>query len=94
MCLILTLLAAVAATAVWHWSAAKEASKLGFLSLMYWGAALMWTVDGIFSAAEGEPFFTLTVDDALLGVLVVGCGIAAWRLLVFQAQRTARRSNG
>lgn len=94
MCLILTLLAAAVATAVWHRSAVKEPLRLGFLSLMYWGAALMWTVDGIFSIAEGEPFFTMTMDDALLGVLVVFCGIAAWFVRVLYDKRKARSSNG
>ena len=87
MCLILTLMAALAATLFWYRSAERETLKLGFLSLMYWSAALMWTVDGIFSVAEGGSFVTVTVDDALLGALVIACGIGAWIVLVLREKR-------
>ena len=49
---------------------------------MYWGAALMWTVDGFFRVAEGEPFLDLSVNDALLGLLIVICGLVAWLLIL------------
>ena len=49
---------------------------------MYWGASLMWTIDGFFSVAEGEPFLNLSADDALLGLLIVICGLAAWLLIL------------
>ena len=50
---------------------------------MYWGAALMWCVDGFAALAEGEPFVELSdaaamADDALLGLCVIGLGIVVW----------------
>lgn len=80
MCLMITLLAAVVSTIVWYVNAPENKLKLGTLSLMYWGASLMWTVDGFFCVAEGEPFLDLSVNDALLGFVIVICGLAAWLL--------------
>lgn len=82
MCLLITLLAAVVSTIVWYSNTPGNKLRLGTLSLMYWGASLMWTVDGFFSVAAGEPFLELSVNDALLGLLVAVCGLAAWLLLL------------
>ncbi|RNC62867.1 MAG: hypothetical protein AWM53_01890 [Candidatus Dichloromethanomonas elyunquensis] len=82
MCLMITLLAAVITTIVWYVNAPENKLKLGTLSLMYWGAALMWTIDGFFCVAEGEPFLDLSVSDALLGLLIVICGLIAWLLIL------------
>lgn len=79
MCLIITALAAVAATLLWYYKPEQRRSaNLGMLPLMYWGAALMWSVDGVFSLAAGEDFLDLSGNDALLGLLVVVCGLLAW----------------
>ncbi|CAB1246549.1 conserved membrane protein of unknown function [Ruminococcaceae bacterium BL-6] len=82
MCLMITLLAAVVSTIVWYVNAPQNKLKLGTLSLMYWGASLMWTVDGFFCIAEGEPFLDLSAGDALLGLLIIICGLAAWLLIL------------
>jgi hypothetical protein len=81
MCLLITLAAALAASLTWYRKGRDEAMKLETLSLMYWGAALMWMVDGFFRLAEDEPFLELTLDDVLLGLLVVACGLLAWFVL-------------
>jgi hypothetical protein len=91
MCLLLTLLAAAVSTILWKSGAAKPAWKMGTLSLMYWGASLMWTVDGISRVADGESFFEMTADDALLGLLIVACGIAGWLLTLWVAHSKAAR---
>lgn len=82
MCLMITLLAAVVSTIVWYAKAPDNKFRLGTLSLMYWGAALMWTIDGFFCVAEGEPFLDLSVNDALLGFLIVICGLVAWIIIL------------
>ncbi len=78
MCLLITLLAAVVSTIVWYANAPENKYQLGTLSLMYWGASLMWFVDGIFCIAEGEPFLDLSINDALLGFVIVTCGLVVW----------------
>lgn len=80
MCLIITAVAALAASILWYFRSGGK--KWGTLALMYWGAALMWTVDGIFSVLEGGGFFDLSAGDALLGLVVVLCGLAAWLVLL------------
>lgn len=82
MCLIITLLAAVVSTLIWYFNSNRKHLKLGTLTLMYWSASLMWTVDGIFCIANGEPFLDLSGNDALLGLVVVLCGTAAWALML------------
>ena len=82
MCLLITLLAAVVSTIVWYVNAPENKFKLGTLSLMYWGAALMGMVDGFFSIAEGGPFLDLSLNDALLGLIIVICGLTAWLLIL------------
>ena len=47
MYLILTAAAAIAATLVWYVKLPDRRYRLGFLSLVYWGATLMWTVDHV-----------------------------------------------
>ena len=52
---------------------------------MYWGAALMWTVDGIANLIEGEAFVEIAdtavmLDDAMLGFFVVVSGLVAWTI--------------
>jgi hypothetical protein len=81
MCLLMTLAAALVASLVWYGkrrSNSESGMKLETLSLMYWGAALMWMVDGFFNLAEGEPFLELSLDDTLLGLLVVFSGLVVY----------------
>lgn len=64
----------------------------GSLALAFWGASLMWCVDGIANLAEGEPFIELTdpalmVDDALLGFVVVAAALALWTIKACIAAR-------
>ena len=48
MCLLLTLMAAVAATVAWYACEKRKTYRLGTLCLIYWGAGLMWLVDFFF----------------------------------------------
>lgn len=82
MCFMITLLVAVVSTVVWYGNASKNNYQLGTLCLMYWGATLMWFVDGIFVVAEGEPFLDISFNDALLGFVVVTCGLVAWLVVL------------
>ncbi|MGI6045591.1 MAG: hypothetical protein ACOYCA_01970 [Eggerthellaceae bacterium] len=83
MTLVITLAAAAIATAAWYAKAPDSSMSFGALALMYWGAALMWIVDGIACLMEGEAFIEITdtavmFDDAILGLLVVAIGLVAW----------------
>ncbi len=83
MTLLITIIAAVIATAAWYANDNRDTYKLGLLSLIYWGASLMWFMDFVFEYAElkTEYFsqsFSDILNDSLLGVTVVVIGLAAW----------------
>ncbi len=82
MCLILTTFAAIISTIVWYAKAPDFTYRIGTLALMYWGAALMWLGDAIFSVAGGEGFFDLSLDDTLLGIVIVMIGLIGWLVLL------------
>ena len=102
MTLIITGVTAFAVTVIYmlmrrHSVDRCNSSHLGMLMLMYWGATLMWCVDGIASLAEGNPFVTLSdpavvADDSALGLLVVFAGFFAWSgYLMVEALRARQR---
>ena len=99
MTLVITFLAAAIATALWYAKAPNTDMRLGTLALIYWGAALMWCVDGINCLIEGEGFIEITdtaamLDDAVLGLVVVAVGLAAWAiyLVAKDPKRVLRKS--
>lgn len=87
MTLLITIIAAIIATVVWYANDSRDAYKLGTLSLIYWGASLMWLMDFVFEYAElkTEYFsqsFADILNDSLLGVTVVALGLVAWMIIL------------
>ena len=83
MTLLISTIAAVVSSLVWYFNSNRKAYKLGFLSLMFWGASLMWLVDAVFEYAElGADFFNPAIADMLndsyLGLSVVVLGLIIW----------------
>ena len=59
MTLLTCVFAAIICSILWYKHAPDNTLRLGTLSLMYWGASLMWLGDAIFEYAElHEAFFT------------------------------------
>lgn len=84
MCLLITAFAAVCVGLFWCFKDRDNARKSGILALMYAGAALMWFVDcSIATFVEGEAFLDLSVDDTMLGTLIVVSGFVAYLAIVF-----------
>ncbi len=82
MCLLITAFATLCAGLFWYFK--DRSQKSGILALMYAGATLMWLVDCTIAAiAEGEAFLDLSVDDAMLGALIVVSGFVAWLGILF-----------
>ena len=66
MTLLVAVLAAIASTLAWYTNEKREEMKLGFLSLMFWGASLMWFVDAVFEYADLKAaYFTPTASEML-----------------------------
>jgi len=94
MWLIMTALAAVITTAIWYVHAPEDKYKLGLLSLMFWGATIMWFIDSAMAyLTGGEEFFEITPDAALLGLAVIILALAVWEivLLVSDPKRVLKR---
>ncbi len=86
MTLLITTFAAVIATMKWYTSK-DDSLKVGTLALIYWGAALMWSVDAVFEYMElGAEFFTPAtedmINDAFLGFAAVALGLIIWMVMV------------
>lgn len=83
MTLLTTVFAAIIATIVWYSREDRGSLRLGTLTLMYWGASLMWMVDAIAEYAElGAEYFTPAgadmLNDFFLGLSVVALGLIIW----------------
>lgn len=87
MTLLFSILAAVITTVLWYGSPQRRAMKLGTLSLMYWGASLMWMADAVAAYLEMgaeyfQPQIKEMVNDAFLGASVVTLGLVIWLVMV------------
>jgi hypothetical protein len=94
MWLLITALAALITSALWYVSAPTDKYKLGFLTLIYWGATLMWLVDHVIAyAQEGGQFFEIDADATGLGLSALILGLFVWlvRLLVSDPKRVLQR---
>jgi hypothetical protein len=83
MWLIMTALAAVITTVIWYIKAPDDKYKLNLLSLIFWGATLMWLVDHIMAfLTEGGEFFEINLDATLLGVTVIVLALLVWLIVL------------
>ena len=92
MCEIMTILAAVAFTAVYFAGRrVGRPSPAAFTTmLMFWGAALMWSVDCVANRLDGEPLFDLSREDTTLGFIILGAGLLVYAALALFGRRAAR----
>jgi len=83
MYFIMTLLAAIISTIIWYVKSPDDKYKLGLLSLIYWGATLMWFVDHIMAfIMEGGEFLEISLDATMLGITVVILGLLVWVIIL------------
>jgi hypothetical protein len=87
MTLLITIIAAVIATIIWYTNEQRDVYKLGTLSLIYWGASLMWLMDFVFEYAELKADYFIQefadiLNDSLLGLAVVALGLVAWIVIL------------
>jgi hypothetical protein len=81
MWLIITALAAVITTGIWYLKDPDNKYKVGLLSLMLWGATIMWLVDHIMAyVIEGGEFIEINLDATLLGISVVILSLLVWEI--------------
>ena len=92
MCELMTILAAVAFTAVYFAGrrAGKPSPAAFTTMLMFWGAALMWSVDCVANRLEGEPLFDMSREDTMLGFIILGAGLLVYAALAIFGRLRAR----
>lgn len=82
-CFLVPTTEAIITTLVWYNKDNRKELKLGVLTLMYWGASIMWFVDAIFEyselkAAYFSPAPVDMLNDFFLGLSVVAFGLIIW----------------
>ena len=87
MTLVITIFAALIATIIWYFNDNSNKYRLGTLSLIYWGASLMWFIDFVFEYAELKADYFVQeigdiINDSLLGICVVALGLIAWVVII------------
>ena len=87
MTLLTSVFAALVASIIWYKNEEARKLKVGTLSLMYWGASIMWLADAIFEYAElgAEAFVPSPLDmlnDLYLGLSVVALGLIIWFVIL------------
>lgn len=83
MTLLITMIAAEVSTVKWYTSSKARELKIGVLLYMFWGASLMWLVDGVVEYLEvGAEYFTPSAKDMLndtfLGMAVIALALVVW----------------
>ena len=73
MCEIMTIVAALAFTAIYFF--VKRSPAVFTTMLMFWGAALMWSVDCVANRMDGEALFDISREDTILGFIILGAGL-------------------
>ncbi len=85
MWFIITSLAAVITTVIWYIKTPEDKYKLGFLSLIFWGATLMWFVDHLMGyLMEGGEFFEINLDATILGLVVIIVALIIWEIALLR----------
>ena len=87
MTLLTTVFAALISSIIWYRKEEARKLQVGTLSLMYWGASLMWLVDSVVEYIEaGAEFFTPALEDLVndfyLGLSVVALGLVIWLVVL------------
>lgn len=77
MCLIFTIINALAFTLAFllNKKEGKENKSVILTMLTFWAASLMWSMDGVASVIKGEGFFDLSIEDTILGAIIMMSGL-------------------
>ena len=89
MCELMTIAAAIFFTILYF--KVLRTSAVFTTMLMFWGAALMWSVDCVHSAMEGEGLFDFSLEDTYLGFIILAFGLALFGVLLFVERMAIER---
>lgn len=89
MCELMTIAAAIVFTVLYF--KVLRTPAVFTTMLMFWGAALMWSVDCVHSAMEGEGLFDFSLEDTYLGFIILSFGLALFGVLLFVERMAIER---
>ena len=83
MCEIMTIAAALVFTAIYFAGRrnGRELPAVFTTMLVFWGAALMWSVDCVANKLDGEALFDISKEDTVLGFIILGAGLLVFAIL-------------
>jgi uncharacterized membrane protein len=90
MCELMTIAAAAVFTILYF--AGRRSRAVFATMMMFWGAALMWSVDCVHSLMDGEGLFDLSREDAVLGTIILAAGFAVFAVLSVRDTMALRRA--
>ena len=90
MCELMTIAAAIVFT-VLYFKVLRTPAVFATM-LMFWGAALMWSVDCVFNAADGEGLFDISREDTILGFIILAAGLLVFGALSLKERLFAVRA--
>jgi Na+-driven multidrug efflux pump len=75
---------AVITTVLWYvYRARGEDLCLNYLSIILWGATVMFFIDSLYSYLNGEEFIEISVDAAVLGFSLLLVALVVWLFILF-----------
>lgn len=82
MCLIISACTAAAFTLAFFMKkkSGGDYKSVFMAMLMFWAASLMWSIDGIASVLEGEGFFDISLEDTILGIIILASGLIVFMM--------------
>ncbi len=83
MYFLTALICAIIAGVLWFFFRKRKGLHLEVLTIIYGASALMWLIDCIFSASQGEPFLSFEKTDGWIALATFGCGLFFWLLISF-----------
>ena len=83
MYFIVALASTIIAGASWFFFRDRKALHLDFLTLIFGASTIMWLIDVIFTAAEGEAPLEFEAQDGWISLWTVLGGIFLWLILSF-----------
>ena len=90
MCELMTIAAALVFTVLYFFTRFRTRAVFTTM-LMFWGAALMWSVDCAHSLMEGVGLLDLSREDTVLGAIILAAGLAVFFVLAVRERLLARR---
>ena len=81
--LLTTSLAAVVSTLIWYIKSPGDKYKLGFLSLILWGATVMILIDHLIGyIVERGEFLEMTKEAGVIGLSLIVTALVIWVIAI------------